>query len=1011
MSNSLKTGSAGSFFMRYKSPVGILLAVIIAGGLVAYRYMKMSLLPEITFPKIKIIADAGQQPVDKMMLSVTRPLELAIKKTEDVEVVRSTTNRGSCEISAFLNWNADINMCRQRIESAINEIRNDLPPGTNITVQKMSPVTLAVIGYTVESSHRSPIDMRLLAEYTIKPYLSQVNGVSEVFVMGGKRKEYRITPDQQKMSMLGLTPDILNRAIASANFVLSNGYLTDYRRMYLTVTDAQIDNIQKLENIVVRNDGRRIIRLKDIATVSIQEKKEYIRIRANNKEALLIAVFRQPNTNVVEMTKQMSHQVEELKKILPRDVTIEPYYLQADFIATSIRSITDSVWIGLALAIIIAILFLRSFKPSITILITIPVTLLLSITVLYALGETFNIMTIGAIAAAIGLIVDDAVVVVEQIHRTHEENPGEPTPTLVQRAIKYLFPAMVGSSLSTIVIFLPFVLMSGVAGAYFKVLTSTMMITLVCSFFVTWIGLPVVYLLLSKTSDGSSSNVPVRKVREQKWVIYFIRRPWLSFIFMGVLILSVILILPRLQTGFLPEMDEGTIVMDYTSPPGTSLDETDRILCEVEKMLAQVPEVEGYSRRTGTEMGFFITEPNSGDYLIHLRKNRKRSTEEVISDIRERVEASQPALEVDFGQIIGDMLGDLMASVKPVEIKIFGSDRAILRKYSQQIAGIVSKVKGTADVFNGVVIAGPSIDVEPDYVRLAQYGLTPLDLQQQMQMSLEGLESGTVYDRDQFTPVRIAYEGNVNLSATDLGKLQIFLPDGKLKPVHEFASVKIKEGDAELQRENLQNMGVVTARLTNRDLGSVIRDIRKEIGQKINLPEGYSIVFGGAYKEQQQAFDELLLILITAILLVFAVILFLYHNVKVAFTILLVAVLGIAGSLIALFVTGTPLNVGSYTGLIMIVGIIGENAIFTYLQFRESYLEFSKDEAIKYAISTRLRPKLMTALGAIMALLPVALGIGTGAQMHQPLGIAIIGGFVFGLPLLLIVLPTLLRLI
>lgn len=1011
MSNSLKTGSAGSFFMRYKSPVGILLAVIIAGGLVAYRYMKMSLLPEITFPKIKIIADAGQQPVDKMMLSVTRPLELAIKKTEDVEVVRSTTNRGSCEISAFLNWNADINMCRQRIESAINEIRNDLPPGTNITVQKMSPVTLAVIGYTVESSHRSPIDMRLLAEYTIKPYLSQVNGVSEVFVMGGKRKEYRITPDQQKMSMLGLTPDILNRAIASANFVLSNGYLTDYRRMYLTVTDAQIDNIQKLENIVVRNDGRRIIRLKDIATVSIQGKKEYIRIRANNKEALLIAVFRQPNTNVVEMTKQMSHQVEELKKILPRDVIIEPYYLQADFIATSIRSITDSVWIGLALAIIIAILFLRSFKPSITILITIPVTLLLSITVLYALGETFNIMTIGAIAAAIGLIVDDAVVVVEQIHRTHEENPGEPTPTLVQRAIKYLFPAMVGSSLSTIVIFLPFVLMSGVAGAYFKVLTSTMMITLVCSFFVTWIGLPVVYLLLSKTSDGSSSNVPVRKVREQKWVIYFIRRPWLSFIFMGVLILSVILILPRLQTGFLPEMDEGTIVMDYTSPPGTSLDETDRILCEVEKMLAQVPEVEGYSRRTGTEMGFFITEPNSGDYLIHLRKNRKRSTEEVISDIRERVEASQPALEVDFGQIIGDMLGDLMASVKPVEIKIFGSDRAILRKYSQQIAGIVSKVKGTADVFNGVVIAGPSIDVEPDYVRLAQYGLTPLDLQQQMQMSLEGLESGTVYDRDQFTPVRIAYEGNVNLSATDLGKLQIFLPDGKLKPVHEFASVKIKEGDAELQRENLQNMGVVTARLTNRDLGSVIRDIRKEIGQKINLPEGYSIVFGGAYKEQQQAFDELLLILITAILLVFAVILFLYHNVKVAFTILLVAVLGIAGSLIALFVTGTPLNVGSYTGLIMIVGIIGENAIFTYLQFRESYLEFSKDEAIKYAISTRLRPKLMTALGAIMALLPVALGIGTGAQMHQPLGIAIIGGFVFGLPLLLIVLPTLLRLI
>jgi CzcA family heavy metal efflux pump len=1002
-----------NFFTSYKNPITVIVVIILLGGAFAYSKMQTALFPEITFPKIKIIADAGQQPVKKMMVTVTRQLETAIKQVPDLQTIRSTTSRGSCEISAFLSWDANVDLALQRIESKISEARNDLPPGVQITVERMNPSILPVIGYSLESNTRPAIDMKLLAMYTIKPFLSQVEGVSEVRVIGGKTKEYWLQLNQQKMNSLGLTPDMVNSAMGQTNFIQSNGYLFDYRLMYLTVTDASVTSKEQLENIVVSNNGKRIILMKDIADVQIQEAKEYVKINANGKEGMLLAIIKQPNANLVDVSARMEAKLHDLRKVLPKDVSIKPYYIQADFVRDAVKSVTDSLWIGLGLAIFVAILFLRSVKASTVILITIPVTLLLTIVVLYATGQTLNIMTLGAIAAAIGLIIDDAIVVVEQIHRTHEEHPDEPSTALVQKAIHYLFPAMVGSSLSTIVIFLPFILMSGVAGAYFKVLTNSMIVTLVCSFFVTWLMLPVIYLLFSrKTPKVSAKKAKPHNVRNQRWVGFFIRNPYISFIIIIGLGVATWLIIPQLETGFLPEMDEGSIVLDYNSPPGTSLEETDRMLQEVEKLIVKVPEVEAYSRRTGTEMGFFITEPNRGDYLIQLKKNRTKSTEDVIRDIREQIASTQPALRIDFGQVITDMLGDLTESVQPIEVKIFGTDMAKLHELSTQVADIVGKVKGTADVFNGITIAGPSINIEPNYTNLALYGITPANLQFQLQTSLEGNVVGTVFDKDQLTNIRIVFPGNRTLSVAEIKNLQVSLPNGKLTPLASLADVQINPGDAEIQRQDMQSMGVVTGRQDKRDLGSVMKDIKQQVSKQVSLPQGYAIVYGGAYAGQQQSFSELLIILATSALLVFGVILFLFRGFGIALVILGIAVLGISGSYLGMYYTHTPLNVGSYTGLIMIVGIIGENTIFTYLQFKESFaLSGNVDEAIIYSISTRLRPKLMTALGAIIALMPIALGIGTGAQLHQPLAIAVIGGFIVALPLLLIVLPSMMRLL
>jgi CzcA family heavy metal efflux pump len=1003
-----------NYFATYKNPLTVILVIIIGGGLFAYSKLQTSLFPEITFPKIKVIADAGLQPVDRMMVTVTRPLENAIKRIPDLTTIRSITSRGSCEISAFLDWNADVDLSQQRIEARIAEIRNDLPADVNITVEKMNPSILPVMGYSLESHTLSPIQLKELAVYTIKPFLSQVSGVSEIRVIGGKSKEYWVELNLQKMSALSLTPQKVYDALSQTNFLKSSGYLSDYRYLYLTVTDASVRNIRDLQNLVLSNNSKRIVHLGDIAQIKVQEAVEYIKVNANGKEGILIAVIKQPNSNLLEVSNLMKAKIQDLKRILPPDVTIKPYYVQADFVNDSVKSVTDSLWIGLLLAIIVAIIFLRSLKSSATILVIIPITLGATLIVLFAIGYTLNIMTIGALAAAIGLIIDDAIVVTEQIHRTHEEHPNEDYNTLVNKAINYLFPAMVGSSISTIVIFIPFLLMSGVAGAYFTVLTNTMIITLACSFFVTWIGLPVVYLLFSprKRKIKPDQKPPREKeVARQKWVSWFIKRPWMSLTIVTGLIIAIILILPRLETGFLPHMDEGSIVLDYTSIPGTSLEETDKELQQVEKIITSTPEVAAYSRRTGTQMGFFITEPNDGDYLIQLKKNRTKTTDQVIEELREKIESTQPELRIDFGQVIGDMLGDLMTSVQPIEIKIFGDDQNKLHQLSKQVKDIVDSTKGTADAFDGITIAGPSISIYPDYAHLEQFGLTPADLQFQLQTSLQGNVAGDIFENDRVYPVRMVYPGSNHRSLEELTKMPVFLPDGRLKPINEMATVEVRSGEAEIQRENLQSMGVVTARLENRDIGSTIKDIQKSVNKEVILPQGYSIEYGGEYAQQQQSFRELLMILISSSLLVFGVILFLFKDVRVAFTILFIAVLGISGSYIALYITHTPLNVGSYTGLIMIVGIIGENSIFTFQQFRETLKEKSVDESIVYAISTRLRPKLMTALGAIIALLPLALGIGAGAELHQPLAIAVIGGFIIALPLLLIVLPSLLRII
>ncbi len=991
---------------KYKFPLLAIGILILVGGIFTYKNLKTGLFPDITFPKIKVIADAGQQPVDKMMTTVTIPLENIIRRTEGLQYIRSITSRGSCEISVFVDWSTDINTAKSQIESFINQSQGSVLPNTVFSVEKMNPSILPVMGYSLEGDGLSQVDLKKIAKYTVKPYLAATPGVSDIAVIGGKDKEYQVELRPEVIKSLGISISAIQNAVVNSNLLQSNGYITDYNRMYLTLTDNAVDDLKDLQDLVIINSPNRLIRLQDVADVKVNEVKEYVKILANGKNVPIIAVVKQPEANLIDVNNTIEQKVAELAHILPKGVALKPYYKQADFVTTSIASIKDVLWIGLALALLVVIFFLRSFSASMVVLFTIPVSLSLTLIILDAIGYTFNIMTLGAVAAAIGLMIDDVVIIIEQIHKIREEHPDENIGWCAHEAITHLFPAIIGSSLSTLVIFIPFILMTGVAGAYFQVMAFSMMIALAASFLVTWLLVPVLSILFTSKKALKKKHEP-----KTKWIHSVLGKPIIGIAFMVLCIIIIVIIPSKLPSGFLPEMDEGSIVLDYNSPAGTTLKETDRMLQIVNGILDTQPEVEAYSARLGTQMGFFITEPNRGDYLIKLKDKRSTTTTEVSDEIRRRIEEKLPQLTIDFGQVIGDMLGDLMSSVQPIEVKVFGDDVKRLETLSQEIAAEIEKVNGTADVNDGLIVAGPTLSLIPNVPVLAQFGMTPADFQLQLQTQIEGTVVSNMIDKEQIVDVRLIYPDAYKTSVSDIRNTSILLPNGSSVPIDQVATVEMGKGVAEINRENQKSMGVVTARLNNRDLGSTLKDIQAQLTKNISLPSGYSIAYGGAYQDQQKAFKELLMILVSAILLVFIVILFLFRKVKIALAIIVIAVLGVAGSLLSLYLTGTPLNVGSYTGIIMIVGIIGENSIFTYRQYQESDASLPHVEKIEYAIAARLRPKLMTALAAIMALAPLALGIGAGAQLHQPLAIAVIGGLVFALPLLLVVLPTIFKLI
>lgn len=1024
------------FHRKYSKPIVLVGMLLLIAGAFCYNKMQTNLFPDVMFPRIKIIAEAGDQPVERMMTVVTKPMESAVKKVQDVSLVKSSTSRGSCTIDVYFNWGTDIYATKAQIESRINEIKSFLPAGIVISAEVMNQSLYPVYGYTLESKTHSKIEMRDVANLIVRPMFSQVSGINNVVVRGGKAKEYVIIPDAQKMAQLRIRPQDIKDALSQTNFITGNGQVAGYNRLYLTLTDTRINNIDQLRGTIIRNDMNRTVRLDDIARVKIEEQQEFLKINAEGNDAVLIDLVKQQGVSLSDFTNDIQAKADEIRAQLPSGYELKTYYNQSAFVSDSIQSVMHTIYEGLLLAMIVMVFFLRSWRSSLVVMLTIPVTIAFSLLLMYAYGITINVMSLGAIAASVGLIIDDAIVIIEQIYREHEERPDIDKHGAVSKAIRYLFPAMVASSLATIVIFFPFRLMSGLAGSFFRELSDSMQITLTASFLVTWLLLPVLHIYIGYKKKKNDTETPAemeaKALKKVHWLTRLYSKPAIPLIFVLTLVPLAFIAQRSMQTGFLPELDEGTIVLDYHTAPGTDIDETDRVCREMEKIITANPYVATYSRRTATGMSFGTQPSNYGDYLIDLKKDRNVTTPEVINQLRRDIQKKVPAVTVDFGQRISDLLGDIMSTPKPIEVKIFGDDFNTLKQIATQASGIMAKTKGVTDIDDGMVPAGSSIVFEPDMEKLSRFGISLTDFQEQLtaqtggvpmcqsesviepnpaQAAMTGgLQIGSIQEGEQMRRILLRFTDFKDNSPERLMSQPLFLPDGTVRPLSSFCKTKVIAGEVEQRRENLKSNIVLTARLDGRDLGSTVADLQSSFSRQLHLPQGYTVSFGGAYQEQQQSFSELMVILCLAVMLLLCVLMFMFRRWKISLTIIVISLLGTCGSLILLWVTGVPLNVSSYIGIIMIVGIITENSIFTVHQYNMNRrLGEGVDESVDYAIALRIRPKVMTATGAILALMPLALGFGMGAQMQQPLAVAVIGGFMAGLPLLLVVLPCVMR--
>lgn len=997
------------------------LAVITLAGVYLAFHLPVSLFPDITFPRIVILADNGEQPAERIMIEVTKPLEEIASSVPGVKLVRSITGRGSTEISLGLNWGTDIQQALQILDSRIADARNTLPLTASIQALQMSVAVFPILGYSLTSDKLDQVALRDIAYYPIRPAIMQVDGVARVEVTGGETREYSVIVDPQKLAAYRLDIRQISEAIQKTNLVAATGLIDNNYQIYLSLVSGLLSNTDDLSRVVVAVQNGVPIRVGDVADVKPSVAPVYIRTTAHGVPAVLINVIKQPTGSTVKIGDDVKATVSRLT--LPPGLRFENWYDQADFIKSSILSTRDSILVGIILSMVVLLIFLRSWRVTLIMALVVPITIGISLAVLYVIGESINIMTLGGIAAAVGLIIDDSIVVIENIFVQFKRRKDEISTDrsffaqASMNSLKELSPAIIGSTASTVVMNIPLAFLGGVTGAFFSSLSKAMIIALLVSFVLSITLCPLLASLILKVSDIRYEIADARKksrfseayVRTLRWLLKY----RMTIIPTALVILaSSYLIYTKIGSGFMPEMDEGTFVLDYTSPAGTSLDETNNMLMKVEQILMNIAEVDSYSRRTGTQLGFFLTEPNTGDFLVKLKKKRSRSIDDVINEVRKRVESSVPSLVIDFGQLMMDVIGDLTNTPKPVEIKLFGEDTKLLQIKADEAARLIENVPGVVDVFNGIVISGPSFVINVDPTKAASFGLTAEDVQGQIKVIMEGATESEIPKNEKLIPIRVHFPDIYRHDVDRIENIQLINNMGIFVPLNSVATVEKTTGQAEIDREGLRQFVAVSARIEGRDLGHTVNDIKRVISAKLNIPKNVALEYGGVYQTQQDSFRDLVMVAIVAFVLVFMVLLFEFGDFAVPISVLVISILSLVGVVSALWITGTTFNISSFVGLIMIIGIVAENGIFVIHQVKLLRADGTDlDSAIVEASRMRVRPIMMTTLAAILALMPLALGMGAGAQMQKPLAIAVIGGFTISSLLLFFGLPLVYRLL
>jgi CzcA family heavy metal efflux pump len=1007
------------WFARHSKSIIFLIIILGIVGIYEALLLPVAVFPTTNFPLIVIGVDNGVMPIQQMEVTITRPIEQAVNSVPGLESVRSVTSRGSAEVNLLFNWNVNMVETLQMVDAAVSKIQSSLPSTAKIESHRMDFSSFPIIGYSLTSNKVSQTDLWELATYDIKPRLNRIPGVATVLVQGGQQPEFQITVDPAKMLHAKVSVNDILGAINHTNIVDSPGLMSRNHQLFLGLVNGQVHNAEDIAGVVVKSVNNVPVRVGDIGVVGSSVAPSYTIVTANGKPAVLLSINRQPDSNTVDVANLVHDEMASIRPSLPAGVEVKPFYDQSNIVSESIKSVRDAIIIGLLLAGFVIWLFLRDWGTAVMTGLVVPVTMFVTFIAMKLVGQSFNLMTLGGLAAAVGLVIDDKIVVVENIvlHRDAGQGPLEATAS----ALKELTVPLIGSTLTPIVVFLPLITISGVTGTFFSALAIAMSVALLTSLVLALVWTSNLGTRLIRRHgahhDDTEHGFFGHIIRfYERWLRRLLHHPALLAVFCILLIVVSYVSYRQLGSGLLPAMDEGGFILDYTMPPGSSLQETNRVLNHVERIIRETPEVESTSRRTGLQLGIFpVTEPNTGDFTVKLKDQRKRGIDEVIAEIREKVKKSEPVLDVEFVQLLQDMIGDLSGGApEPIAVKLFSDNPDVLKEWAPHVGDALMNItignkKPIVDIEDGIenTTSGPAVTFNVSPERLARAGFAADDLEIVTSAIMDGEPtSQPVIVNERPYTLRIRYPASSRSSLEAVSNTMLVNSSGATATLGSLTGITEEPGQTEVLRENLQRVVTVTARLEGIDLGSAIKAVQKTIAD-LKLPPSIRVELGGVYAEQQKSFRDLVTVLVLAIVLIFLVLLFEFRSYSAPIAILSSAVLSTSGVCLALLITRTEFNVSSFMGLIMVVGIVAKNGILL-LDANHKYLDagMSIEEAMVQAGRRRLRPIVMTAMAAVAGMLPLALAIGAGSQMLQPLAIAVIGGITISMVLSLIITPA-----
>ncbi|WP_097461326.1 efflux RND transporter permease subunit [Mangrovitalea sediminis] len=1001
---------------RHRRSILFLLFILAAGGAATAFRLPVALFPHVDFPRIRVELDAGDRPADQMTLDVTRPVEEAIRSVPGVREIRSDTSRGAADLSINFDWGANMPLTLQEVMSAVTQTLPSLPKGTTFTARRMDPTVDPVAAFSLTSATESQVALRDLAQYQLIPLLSSVKGVAKVTAIGGDHEEYRVEVDPAKLLAYGLTFADVTKALSATNVLKAVGRLDEHYNLYLMLSDTRLTGVKSIRHTILRSGKNGLVELGDIATVQTATVPHWSTVTADGKRAVSVQIFQQPSGNTVQIVKNIKAKLAAYRSKMPGDITVRNWYDQSQLIIASAGSVRDAILIGVALAALVLFVFLRSVRIMGIAILVVPAVLAATILLLYVLGMSFNIMTLGGMAAAVGLIIDDAIVMIENIMRRVRDGTGNRHDQVRYAAMEFTKP-LTGSSLSTIIVFVPLAFLSGVTGAFFKALSLTMASSLIISYMIAWLAIPLLAdHLISNRDIEREDEGPLARIIQRRYsrvLVAMLKRPlWLLALIVplaGVGYVSY----HRVGSGFMPAMDEGGFILDYRAEPGTSLAETDRLLRQVGQILMHNPNVATYSRRTGLQLGGGITGTNEGDFFVRLKPQPRETVWQVMDEVRHQVETQVPGLDIDMAQLMEDLIGDLTAVPQPIEIKLFGGSSDELLKTAPKVAAAISKIPGVVDVQDGVIVAGDSLRIQVDRAKAALMGIDPDTVTQDIQNYFSGVVTTHIQKGVRMLGIRVWVPRDIRHSIRDLERMQLRTPSGQVVSLKHIAKVTIEKGQPMITRDQLQRMVAVSARINGRDMGHTLQDVKRVLNQQGLLPGKMYYELGGLYKQQQIAFRGLIAVIIAAFALVFLLLLYLYESFRMAISVILMPLLAVNIVFAGLWLTGIELNITAMMGMTMVVGIVTEVAIFYFSEYKTLTQEHNEPEdiALVKAGVNRMRPIAMTTIAAILALAPLALGIGQGSAMQQPLAIAIISGLFIQMPLVLLAMPVIFALL